>query len=165
MRMEMNFWLALSTNGDWTRLCHKWNNFCRLWLRFGCAWLWLAEQILQKWRLFIVFVVKTRLFGEAIRGINSKRHNFRFSIPKRNVQNVVARFAFTTLVTAFIIFFPCVDTNTLLSWVVASRTIHISKNILNWLSRLFKNINPRPDFKKIEFVCSSKLTLRTWHKD
>ena len=50
MRKEMNFWLAVSTNGQLTRLCHKWNNFCLFWFMFGCAWLWLGESFLQKCR-------------------------------------------------------------------------------------------------------------------
>ena len=59
LRMQMISWLHVSTNLESARLCHEWNDFFLLWQRFGCAWLWLAENLLQKWRWFSFFVIVT----------------------------------------------------------------------------------------------------------
>ena len=35
LRMQMNFWLTVSTNGESTRSCHKWNDF---FFFYGTGW-------------------------------------------------------------------------------------------------------------------------------
>ena len=62
IKLGMNFCITTSTNGNSTRLCHKWIDFCLFWLWFGYASLWLVVIFLQKWRWFSFSVVTTRLF-------------------------------------------------------------------------------------------------------
>ena len=140
--MGTNFWLILPNNGDLTQLCHERSDFCIFWLRFGCASSLLVEKILQKWKLFFGLVITTCLFDKANRANNSKQQNFRFLVLKRKVQSVAARFAFRTFVTSVTILFPFMDVVTLLTWAIPSSTKHVSNNIVNRVSCLFKNSNP-----------------------
>ena len=78
IRMEIKFWLTVSTNGESTRLCHKWNNFCLFGFTFWCAWLREVEKLIQKWRLISFFIVATRFFCKPMCTITTKQHNCRF---------------------------------------------------------------------------------------
>ena len=93
----MKFWLTVSTNGVSTRLCHKRNNFYLFWFKFGCACLWLAEKVLQKWRWFFS-VVATRLFCQTMFTITTRQHDCRFLVLQRIIENVAAGFALFTVV-------------------------------------------------------------------
>ena len=83
MRTKLNFWLNSSTNGDLTRLCHKWNDFCLFWLWLWCGWLRLAGEFHYKrrWRLFIV--AATRLSFKAMCTITIKQKNSQFLVLKK----------------------------------------------------------------------------------
>ena len=94
----MKFWLTVSTKGVSTQLYHKWINFCLFWFRFGCAWSWLADKFLQKWRWLFFFVVATRLSCKKMCTATAKQHNCRFLFLKRNIQNVAAGLALFTVV-------------------------------------------------------------------
>ena len=59
-RMEQDFCLTVSTNGELTQLCHEWNIFRLFWLMFGCAWLCLAENFLRNWWRRTNFTVMAR---------------------------------------------------------------------------------------------------------
>ena len=133
MRMYMKFRLTVSTNGLSTRLYREWNKFCFLWFRFGCAWIWLAEKIIQKCRWFSFFVVGTRLSCKTMCAVTAKQHKVRFLVLKRNIQNVAAGFALFTVV----------ETSRFVGWNVNTLfnftcwTIHISNSLLyfvvhNW---------------------------------
>ena len=61
MRMQMNFWLLVSTNGESTRLCHNWIFFCFFGLRFWCAWL-RFEEISSKMELVFLFRNRDPIF-------------------------------------------------------------------------------------------------------
>ena len=92
----MNMLLKSSTNRKRIRLFHIWTRFDLFWFKFGCAWLWLAEKFLQKWRWFLV--IATRLSGKAMCTVTNKQHKCRFLVLKRSIQNVTAGFAFFTVV-------------------------------------------------------------------
>ena len=100
--------------------------------------LWLVEKFRQNWRWFIFFVVTTRFSCKQKCTITTKQHYCRFLVLNRNIQHVRAGVALFTVV----------ETGSFLSWKVntlsawACWTIHISNNILNWLFRRFKKINP-----------------------
>ena len=49
---KMNMTLKSSANRKRIRVFHIWTQFNLFWFRFGCAWLWLAEKLLQKSRGF-----------------------------------------------------------------------------------------------------------------
>ena len=93
----MKFWLTVSTNGVSTWLCQKWNNFCLFWFTFGCAWVWLAQEFIQKCSRLFCFVVATRFSCKVMCTITAKQHNCRFLVHKRNIQNVAAGFALFTV--------------------------------------------------------------------
>ena len=141
MRMELSFCLTMSTNRESIRLFHKSKEFCLFWLKFGCAWLWLVEKFLQKWKWFFVIVVMTSLSDKTICAIALKQQIFGFLVHKRKIQHVAARFALPTFVTTFIYLFQCKHVDTVLLKMIPSRTIDISNSILNWFLSLFKSIN------------------------
>ena len=60
------------------------------------------------------FVVMTCLSDKAIRAITAKQHIRRYLVLERNIQNLAARLALKTFLTAFIILFPCMDIDKLL---------------------------------------------------
>ena len=130
-------WLKSSANRKQTSLFHIWTHFNLFWFRFGCAWLWLAEKFLQKWRW--LFVVATRLSCKTMCTVPTKQHNCRFLVLKRKIQNMAAVFALFTVVE--ISRFIGWNVNTL--FISICGTIHISNNILKWFWVLFKNVNPR----------------------
>ena len=105
----------------------------------------VAKIFLEK-ALFFVFVVINRLSDEAMRVITTKQHNFWPLLPKNNVQNVAAGFNFRTSVTVVIIFFPCMEIDTILLQIKPSKTIETSNFFLNWFLMLFKNTNPSTNF-------------------
>ena len=97
--------------------------------------------------------------------MTAKQNNCQFLVLKRNIQNVAARSAWQTFVTAFIINFPCMDKETLLfhQYFPGEK----ASPILSWIyfcvsSKVFI---PLSHFMKNELVCSSKGILRTWHVD
>ena len=92
--MQLTAW----TNEVSTRSCHKWNNFYLFWIKFGCAWLWLAENFLQKWGWIFFFVIAIRLSCGKMCTITVKQHICQFLVLKRNIQNVAADFALFTVV-------------------------------------------------------------------
>ena len=117
--------LKSSANRKRIRLFHIWTHFNFFWFRFGCAWLWLAEKILQKRRWFFFFVVATRLSCKTMCAVTAKQHNCRFLFLKRNIQNVAASFAlFTVVKTSRFIGWKV---NTL--FVSTRGTIHISNSL------------------------------------
>ena len=71
MRMELNFWLTVSTNGELTRLCYKCKVFYFFWLKFGCACSWVAEKYHQNCRWFFNFLVLNRLFDKTKNAITA----------------------------------------------------------------------------------------------
>ena len=121
----MRFCLTLSTNGVSTRLCHQWNN-CLFWFWFGCAWLWLAEKFLQKWRWFFFFVVATRLSCKTMCTVTAKPHNCRFLVLKTNIQNLAAASALFTLVETSGFF----DWNVNTLFIYTFWSIHICNSLL-----------------------------------
>ena len=112
----MNMLLKSSANRKRIRLFHIWTRFNIFWFRFVCAWLWLEEKFLQKWRWF--FVVTTRVNNET-----TKQRNCRFLLLKRNIQNV----------TAGIALFTVVETSRFIGWNVNTLwtcwTVHISDSL------------------------------------
>ena len=122
---KLNKWLKSSTNRKWICLFHIWTLFNLFCVRFRCAWLWLAEKLPQKWRWFFFFVVTTRLSCEAMCTVTAKQNNCRFLVLKRNIQNVAASFALSTVV----------KTNRFIGWnvntffVSTCWTIHIADNL------------------------------------
>ena len=125
MIWNLNKWLKSSTNGKRIRLFHIWTLFNLFWFRFRCAWLWLAEKFLQKWRWFFCFVVATRLSCKTMCTVTAKQHNCRLLVLKRNIQNVAASFALFTVV----------ETSRFIGWNVNTRfistrwTTHISDSL------------------------------------
>ena len=97
MIWKMNMLLNSSTNRKRIRLFYIWTNFNLFLPRFGCAWCWLAEKLLQKWRLFFFFVVATRFCCKAMCSIATKQHNCRFLVLETNIQIVAAGFALFTV--------------------------------------------------------------------
>ena len=49
----------------------------RFWLWFGCAWLWLAEELFQKWRWLLFIVLATWFPCKAISTSTTNQHNSR----------------------------------------------------------------------------------------
>ena len=94
---KMNVLLKSSTNRKRIRFFHIWTHFNLFWFKFGCAWLWLAEKFLQKWRWFFFFVVATRLLCKTMCTVTSKQHNCQFLVLKRNIENVAAGFGLFTV--------------------------------------------------------------------
>ena len=84
-------------------------------------------------------------FKKAMCTISTKQHNCRFLVLQRNIQHVRASFVLFTVVEAGSFVRWKVDT--LFVW--ACWIIHISKNILTWFLRLFKNINPLTKLQEI----------------
>ena len=127
MIWKMNMLLKSSANRKRIRLFHIWTRFNLFWFRFGCAWLWLAEKFLQKWRWS--FVVATRLSCKAMCSITAKQHKCRFLILKRNIQNVATGFALFTVV----------ETSRFIGWNVNTLfistcwTIHISDSFSHFV--------------------------------
>ena len=130
MKLKKTIWklkmlLKSSANRKRIRLFHIWTWFVFFWFKFGCAWLWSAEKILQKWRWFFFFVVATRPSCKTMRTVTAKQHNCRFLVLKKNIQNVAASFALFTVV----------KTSLFIGWIVntlffsACWTIHISKSL------------------------------------
>ena len=134
----MIFQLTLSTNGESTRICHKWKCFCHFWYRLGCALLWLAGKVLQKWIWVSFFIVATHLFCKAMCTITTKQHKFWFLFLKRDIKHVRAGFTLFTVVKTRIS--TGLKVNTL--FVGKFWTKCISINISNWFFCLFKFINP-----------------------
>ena len=125
----MKFWITVSTNGVSTRFFHKWNNFHLFWFRLGYAWLWLVEKFLQKWRWFSFFAVATRLSCKTMCTVTAKQHKCRFSILKRNLQNVAAGFALFTVVETS----RCFVWNMNTLFISACWKIHISNSLVNFV--------------------------------
>ena len=125
MIWKLKKWLKSSTNRKRIRLYHISTQFNLFWFRFRCAWLWLAEKFLQKWRWFFFFVVTTRLSCKTMGTVTAKQHNCRFLVLKRNIQNVAASFALFTVVetSRFIVW----NVNTL--FISTCCTIHISDSL------------------------------------
>ena len=119
---------SLKSSANWKRIrwFHNWTHFNLLWFRFGCAWLWLAEKFLQKWRWFFFFVVATRLSCKTMCTVTAKQHNCRFLVLKRNIQNVAAGFALFKVVETGR--FICWNVNTL--FISTCWTLHISDSLL-----------------------------------
>ena len=146
MIWKLNMWHKSSTNRKRIRLFHIWTRFVLFWNKFGCAWLWLTEKFLQKWRWLSFSVITTRLSSKTMCTVAAKQHNCRFLVPKRNIQNVEASFAlFTVIETSRFIGW---EVNTL--FVSTCGTIHISDSfsyfvihaqfflsIFGWLNRDF----------------------------
>ena len=93
----MIFWLTASAKGESIQLCRNWNVFCLLWYNLGCAWLWLAEEFLQKWWMLFL-VVATRLSCKTMCTITTKQHNSWFLVLRRIFQNVTVGFTLLTVV-------------------------------------------------------------------
>ena len=72
--------------------------FIFFWIRFGCAWFWLAERFLQKWRWLFFFIVATRLSCKTMCTITAKQHKCRFLVLERNVKKMAAGFETLTFV-------------------------------------------------------------------
>ena len=106
MSLETNFWLTVTAKGKLTQSFPKMEGFWLLWNRFGWGGLRLAEKFIQKRGRFFIVVVTTRLFGQAISAITATQYNCRFSVVKRIIQNVAARFASHTIVTPSPLSFP-----------------------------------------------------------
>ena len=107
------------------RIKHFWTRFFLFWFKVGCAWLWLAEKFLQKWRWFFFFKIATPLSGKAMCSITVKQHNCWFLVLKTNIQNVSAGFALFTIVETS--HFIGWNVNTL--FVSTCWTVHISDSI------------------------------------
>ena len=123
----------------------------------------IGEETHRKWRWFFTFVVTTRPSDEAISTITAKQYIFQFFLHEGKVQNVVARFALQTFVTALIGFLPFLDTDYIfLSRTGHSRTTEITKNILKWFLSLFKFMNPlvKPQGKGICLFYSGKIAQK-----
>ena len=80
MIWKMNMSLKSSTNSKRIRLFLIWTHFNLFWFGFGCAWLWLAEKFLQKWRWLLVFVVATRFSCKTMCTVTAKQENCRFLV-------------------------------------------------------------------------------------
>ena len=144
MIWKLNMWLKSSANRKRIRLLHIWTRFNLFWFRFGCAWLWLAEKFLQKWRWLLVF--PTRFSCKTMCAVTTKQHNCGFLVLKRSILNVTAGFALFTVVET--IHFIGWNVNTL--FISTCCTIHISDSfsyivihaqfflpIFGWLNRDF----------------------------
>ena len=117
--------LKSSTNRKQIRLFHIWTHFNFFCFKFGCAWLWLAKELFQKWRCIFFFVVATRLFCKTLCTVTAKQHNCRFLVLKRNIQTVAAGFElFTVAKTSH---FTGRNVNTL--FISTCWTIHISDSL------------------------------------
>ena len=126
MIWKMNMSPKSIANRKWIRLFHIWTHFNLFWFRLGCAWLWLAEKFLQKWKWFSFFVVATRFSCKTLCTATAKQHNCRILVLKKNIQNVAAGFALFTVV----------ETSRFIGWKVNTLfistwwTIHISDSLL-----------------------------------
>ena len=88
--------------------------FAFSWYKLVCGRLWLVGKFLQKRRKFFIIGVNTRLLYKAICTSTSKQHICWLLVPKRNLQNVAARFTLEIIVTVFIIIFPRINIDTIL---------------------------------------------------
>ena len=121
----MNMSPKSSTNRKRIPLFHICTHFYVFWFGFGCAWIWLAEKFLQKWRWLFFFVVATRLSCKTMCTVTAKQQNCRFLVLKRHIQNVAAGFVLLTVVK--ISRFVRWNVNTLL--ISTCWTIHISDSL------------------------------------
>ena len=123
--------LKWSTNRKRKRLFHNWTQVVLSWFRFGCAWLWLAEKFLQKWRWFFFFIVATCLSCKAMCSITAKQQNCWFLILKKKIHSVAAGFALFTVV----------ETSRFIGWNVNTLfistcwAVHISNSLLYFVVR------------------------------
>ena len=108
------------------------------------------------WRIYfkkeVIFLLPSHKIDKAISAITTKQYNCPASVLTMNLQYVAARSAFQIFAEDFIIHFPCMDIDTLLSRAIHSAIIDIFKKNLNWIFSLFKNIYPSSQFRKNEFI-------------
>ena len=164
MKVEMNFWLIVSTNGESTHLCHEWNYFCFFGTGSGVVeWDWRRNFSIKD----MVFRFRNHdwPFWQSNMYATAKQLNCRFMVFKSNLRNVAVRSALQPFEAAFIILFPCKVINTVLSQTIPSTTKDINKSTFNWFFVSSEIYIFWSHFKKHEFVCSSEGILRTWQED
>ena len=128
-------------DGDW------WRKF----LKYADSFLFSSSRL--------VFLTKQHVPSPP----NNIIHNFWLLLLKKTFQNVAERSGLQEFVTVFIIFFPCMDIDTLLWQAEPTRPLHLSKKSLIWFLKLFKKINSFTRLQEKRGCCPLKRILRTWH--